>query len=170
MGGNGRERCVGGDPLPRPPEAGRSGSLIEEVYGANFDRLCALSAAITLDRSIGAEIVHDAFAGLAGRIDAVDDPVAYLQRSVVNLSIRAVRRRERLRRMPTVPVRHHVSAEIDEMWDVVCGLPPRQRAVVVLRFWEDLSYERIAALLEIPLGTVQSTLHRALTRLREEIR
>jgi DNA-directed RNA polymerase specialized sigma24 family protein len=89
--------------------------LLEEVYGAHFDRLCALSSAITLDRSLGAEIVHDAFAGLAGRIDAVEDPVAYLQRSVVNLSIRAIQRRDRLRRTPKVPVRHHVSVEVDDM-------------------------------------------------------
>lgn len=177
MGGIRRERWPGHDPLwpghdplLGPPAADRSVSLIEEVYGAHFDRLCALSSAITLDRSIGAEIVHDAFAGLAGRINSVEDPVAYLQRSVVNLSIRAIRRRDRLRRAPKVTVRHHVSVEIDEMWDVVCGLPARQRAVVVLRFWEDLSYERIAAVLQMPLGTVQSTLHRALTRLREEIR
>ena len=169
MSSGGRDRTAGDDPLLSSTYAIRSDGLIEQVYEANFERLCALSAAITLDRSIGAEIVHDAFAGLAGRIEHVDEPVPYLQRSVINLSIRAIRRRERARRLPVRPVGHQVSPEIDEMWEVVCRLPARLRAVVVLRFWEDLSYEQIADVLDIPLGTVQSRLHRALTTLREEI-
>ena len=45
-----------------------------------------------------------------------------------------------------------------------------ERAVVILRFWEDLSESSIAETLGCPAGTVKSTLHRALNRLRRELR
>jgi DNA-directed RNA polymerase specialized sigma24 family protein len=159
----------GADPLLASTHAGRSMVVLGDLYEANFDRLCGLAAAITLDRAAGPEIVQDAFAGLTGRFEHVRDPVAYLQRSVVNLSIRVVKRRDRARRVPMFPVGHHVSREVDELWDLVGRLPARQRAVVVLRFWEDLTYEQIAGVLDVPLGTVQSRLHRGLAKLREEI-
>jgi RNA polymerase sigma factor (sigma-70 family) len=60
--------------------------------------------------------------------------------------------------------------EIDETWHEVCRLPPRQRAVVVLRFYEDLPLTEIARMLDRPQGTVRSDLHRALERLRRTLR
>ena len=62
-----------------------------------------------------------------------------------------------------------VNPEIDETWIAVTRLPARERAVVVLRFWLDWSEADIAASLEWPAGTVKSTLHRALKRLKKEI-
>ena len=59
--------------------------------------------------------------------------------------------------------------EIDETWQAVARLPVRQRAVVTLRFWEDLPEMEIAAALSWPAGTVKSTLHRALKRLKEDL-
>ena len=49
-------------------------------------------------------------------------------------------------------------------------LPPKQRAVVALRFWQDMTIEAIADTLGWPTGSVKSTLHRALKRLEEELR
>lgn len=140
---------------------------IEELYVRHARRLTGLAAAVTLDRSVAAEIVQDAFAGLAGRIADVREPEAYLQRSVVNLGIRAVRRRELARALPQRPVEHSSIPEVDELWALVSGLPVQQRAVVVLRFWEDLTQEQIASVLDIPIGSVKSTLHRALKTLKE---
>jgi len=48
-------------------------------------------------------------------------------------------------------------------------LPAKQRAVVVLRYWEDMSLAEIAAVLGRPLGSIKSTLHRALKSLKEEV-
>ena len=55
------------------------------------------------------------------------------------------------------------------MWDAIAALPFRQRAVIVLRFYEDLPETEIAELLGCAKGTVASSLHRALARLRKEM-
>ena len=55
------------------------------------------------------------------------------------------------------------------LWQAVRDLPPRQRAVLVLRFHEDLTEVEVARLLGLPLGTVKSLAHRGLARLRERL-
>src|SRR5215208_937843 len=55
------------------------------------------------------------------------------------------------------------------LWQAVQALPPRQRAVLVLRFHEDLPEAEVARLLGLPLGTVKSLAHRGLARLRAEL-
>jgi RNA polymerase sigma factor (sigma-70 family) len=55
------------------------------------------------------------------------------------------------------------------MWEQVQGLPPRQRMAVVLRFYEDLSYVRIAELMGCHVGTVKATVHRAVASLRTRL-
>ena len=129
-------------------------------------RLLGLAAAVTLDRSAADEVVQDAFAGLAARREVVLDPVAYLQRSVINLSLKVLRRRGRASSAPLPVAAPVTNPEVDEAWAHVAALPGQQRAVVVLRFWEDLSHEQIATVLGVPLGTVKSSLHRALRSLR----
>jgi RNA polymerase sigma factor (sigma-70 family) len=155
------------DPLihPRPIGEGE----LAELYRRHARRLVGLATAVTLDRSVADELVHDAFAGLAPHLSDVRDPVAYLQRSVVNLGIRVVRRRERARSLPVGPIEHPSIPEVDELWPLVSALPVRQRAVVVLRFWEDLTQDRIAEVLGIPVGSVKSTLHRALKTIKEQL-
>lgn len=53
-----------------------------------------------------------------------------------------------------------------EIWPLILALPERQRAVLVLRYYEDLSESEIAEVLEVTPGTVKSTAHRALANLR----
>ena len=55
------------------------------------------------------------------------------------------------------------------LWQAVQGLPPRQRAVLVLRFHEDMTEAEVARLLGLPLGTVKSLAHRGLARLRDRL-
>ena len=59
--------------------------------------------------------------------------------------------------------------DADELWAALAQVDPDRRAVLVLRFYEDLPYDRIAEILECPVGTVRSRLHRGLADLREEM-
>ena len=99
----------------------------------------------------------------------VRDPGAYLRRVIVNEAVRR-RRWDRLARS------HWGRAESrgfeddwatrDELLRGLDRLPARQRAVLVLRYWEDLSEARTAEVLGMSVGTVKSHAHRGLEKLR----
>ena len=55
------------------------------------------------------------------------------------------------------------------LWEAVQGLPGRQRAAIVLRYYLDLPEAEVARLLGVPLGTVKSWTHRGLARLRDRL-
>ncbi|WP_042372900.1 SigE family RNA polymerase sigma factor [Streptacidiphilus neutrinimicus] len=99
---------------------------------------------------------------------------AYVRRALVNNN-RSRHRRRRVAHllMPFVPDRPAADAgrsdvaERDLLVSLLARLPERQRAVVVLRYWEDLSAEEVADLLGCSVGTVKSQASRALAKLRE---
>ncbi|MGW2640192.1 SigE family RNA polymerase sigma factor [Streptomyces sp. NPDC001348] len=75
-------------------------------------------------------------------------------------------------RLPDTPLEDSTEQHADRalLLDVMKVLPARQRNVVALRYWERMTTEETAAALGMSTGTVKSTLHRALARLREELR
>jgi RNA polymerase sigma factor (sigma-70 family) len=158
------------DPLLRGVPIALNTVDIAALYVEHRARLFGVAAAITLDRSLAEEIVQDAFAGLQRHAGRVENPGGYLQRSVVNISLNHMSRRRVAARHPAVPEVPASTAEIDETWTSVLGLPANQRAVVVLRFWQDMTIDAIADTLGWPAGSVKSTLHRALKHLKEELR
>lgn len=97
---------------------------------------------------------------------------SWMRRIVVNSATHILRRRLRV-----IPVERPEALHPDpggpppelqgDVWDAVRRLDDRYRAVVVLRFLEDMSLEEIGRALDIPVGTVKSRLHVALRRLRE---
>ena len=105
---------------------------------------------------------------------ASDNPVPYVRRVMINLS--QDRRRNLLRRPTTVelgsdrdPSAPDTSTEIvdrDALLQALGHLPRRQRTVLVLRYWEDLSLAETADLMECSIGTVKSQSHKALASLR----
>jgi len=158
------------DPLLRAAPVMRRRVDVEALYIEHRRRLLGVAAAITLDRALAEEIVQDAFAGLQRHAGRVENPVGYLQRSVVNLSLKQMSRRRVAARHPVVPELLASTADIDDTWSSVLGLPANQRAVVVLRFWQDMTIDAIAETLGCPAGSVKSTLHRALKQLKEELK
>ncbi len=108
------------------------------------------------------------------RLTGMAAPAAYLRRVMVNEHLsagRALRRRVRLvptDAVPEIAVDPPAGAveQHDEVWRWLAGLPRQQRAVLVLRFYEDLPDAEIAALLGCGEGTVRSNASRALAALR----
>ncbi|MEV4538872.1 SigE family RNA polymerase sigma factor [Asanoa sp. NPDC049518] len=104
-----------------------------------------------------------------GEIEAVEP---YARRVLVNTSISWWRRRWHGERPTEVLPERAVADRVDEqlerdaLWRHVQSLPARQRAVLVLRFYEDLSEAQTAAILDISTGTVKSQTSRALSTLR----
>jgi RNA polymerase sigma-70 factor, ECF subfamily len=107
-----------------------------------------------------------------GQIETVD---AYARRVLVTTATSWWRRRWHAER-PTAVIPERVTADrFDEqverqaLWRHVRGLPPRQRAVLVLRFYEDLTEAETARVLGVAIGTVKSQAARALATLRERL-
>jgi RNA polymerase sigma factor (sigma-70 family) len=142
---------------------------IEALYRAHRERLVGLAAAITLNPNTAEDVVHDAFVGLQRHRGGVTMPLAYLRRSVVNLSVSRLRRQRVTGGTAALPNVALDSPEGNDIWHVVVKLPAKQRAVVVLRYWEDMKVGDIAEVLGTAEGSVKSSLHRALARLRKEL-
>jgi RNA polymerase sigma-70 factor (sigma-E family) len=110
----------------------------------------------------------------AWRLHRIDDPHAFVRKVMVN-SYASWYRRHGSREIVTAepPSRaacEEESAQLDDrdaVWRALQVLPPRQRAVVVLRYYEDLSELEIAAVMGTSTGTVKSQSARALRRLAE---
>jgi RNA polymerase sigma factor (sigma-70 family) len=114
------------------------------------------------------EVVQDAFAALYLKYKLVSTPLPYVRASVLNGSRKVLRRRMLTRRLPAEP-QADGALVYNHVIDAVRRLPTRQRAAVVLRYELQLTDAEIAETLNVPIGTVKSTLHRAIARLREEV-
>lgn len=143
-----------------------------EVHGARFSRLAYL---LTGDVSDAEDLFQDTMVRCClawKRVAGADDPDAYVRQVMVNANRRRFRRRmtEALRWSQVDPVdRSAVFATVEDracLGEALRSLPPRQRAVVVLRHIEDLPEADVARLLGCQPGTVKSQLSKALAHLR----
>jgi RNA polymerase sigma-70 factor (sigma-E family) len=107
------------------------------------------------------------------RVRRADSPDAYVRRMLLNELLAGKRRDERRRgkvhlALTPEPAPAPTDGRVDglDLWDHLQTLPPRQRAVVVLRYYEDLSEAEIASVLNISPGTVKSQASAALRSLR----
>jgi RNA polymerase sigma-70 factor (sigma-E family) len=132
---------------------------------------------LTGDRQLAEDVVQTALAKTAlawPRIRRKDRPEAYVRRAIVNTHLNAQRRRPWLERphgvlLESIDLRQPESEldDRDEMWQALAELAPRQRAVLVLRYYEDLSEADIAEVLGCSRGTVKSQASKALAHLRQ---
>jgi RNA polymerase sigma-70 factor (sigma-E family) len=155
-------------------------SGLEELYREHSVSMIRLALMLTGERTIAEDVVQDAFLGLYRRWPKLDDPgsaASYLRTSVIN-GCRSVHRSRRiawLRRLPhDNPVWSAEAAAIEgenrrEVLAAVAGLPQRQREILALRFYFDMSDSEIATTLKVSRGTVSSTVSRALVTLARQL-
>ena len=133
-------------------------------YEASYPQFVRVATAIVGDRGIAEEVVQDAFAATWRRREAVDDLAPYVRRAVVN-GCRSYMRR---RRAITGAVPDSYSSDVHpELLDSLRRLSFRRRAVLVLRYYDGLADDEIAASLGVRRTTVRSTARRALRELKE---
>ncbi|MET8004502.1 SigE family RNA polymerase sigma factor [Nonomuraea glycinis] len=103
-----------------------------------------------------------------------DSPEPYVRRVIVNAAISRARRRAILSIIPmhSPPERSARATDVDlrhVLMEALRALPPRQRAVIVLRYWEDLSETQTAEVLGCSVGTVKSQASKAMAKLRSAL-
>lgn len=143
----------------------------DELYRAEFGPMVRVAYLITRSTARAEEIVNDGFVTVLERWHSLDAPGGYLRTVIVRAAVRSKRRDLREAELTALGAVDRPRAEpgIDEMWDALGSLPIRQRAVLVLRFYSDFSYEQIAAALHMPVPTARSLVHRGILALRKDM-
>jgi RNA polymerase sigma-70 factor (sigma-E family) len=182
--GNHSLSLIGGKTTPKGLSALRPGDgpTLADLYYAHRLSLVRLAILLVDDLQSAEDVVQDSFTGLWRRygdhLIGLDNPLGYLRTAVVNNARSVLRRRKTARGYtpPHTPDAQSaesiamLSEEHREVLDAVNQLPPRQREVLVLRYWSDLSEADIAESLGISRGTVKSTASRGLEALSKIIR
>jgi RNA polymerase sigma-70 factor (sigma-E family) len=145
---------------------------IGEFVELRYTELLRSAYLLTGSPHAAEDLVQSALLRAMRRWTSVDDPLPYVRRTMVNLHVSGWRRhraREILSAvLPERPARDETDriAQRHAVVDALRTLPPRTRAVVVLRYWDDMSEVDTAALLGCSVGTVKSHASRGLARLR----
>ena len=163
-------------PVAMAPENAFEHGSLGDLYVRHAPEGIRLAFLLTGDRALAEDLVQEAFARLVGRLRHLRDQGAfgtYLRRTIVNLATSHFRRRrvERayLERTATAP-ETNANEELDQtMHEALLRLPERQRAVMVLRFYEDLSDAQTGEILRCSPGTVRSLVSRGMKTLRSEL-
>ncbi|MBW3594740.1 MAG: SigE family RNA polymerase sigma factor [Actinobacteria bacterium] len=160
------------DRIDRAAERSRELSV---VFYEEYPRLWAMAFAMLGDVHLAEETVMEAFSkafSAWGRIREFDRRSAYLRKIVLNLCRGKLRRRGLEQKVNALMHRRsereasgdwvskHSDARLD-VWDALGRLPERQRACVVLRYFDDMTDAQVAEILDCSVGTVKSHLFRA---------
>ncbi len=140
-----------------------------------------LRTAFLLTGEAGAaeELVQDTLVHLYPRwqrVTSADVPLAYVRRSMTNRFLNSRRRSARELVVENLPDRGLLDmaaagvADRDEMWSLLLTLAARQRAALVLRYYDDLAYDEIGRVLRCRVGTARSLISRGLASLRQSMR
>jgi len=183
LSASGSSEAPGTSELPTDPDA-----AVTVLYEAHWHRLVRLAWLLLRDQLAAEDVVQDAFVATHRSWSSIRDSgrvVGYLQTAVVN-GCRSVQRhsvvvdRQNARDAAAADAPGRAShgsaetqairsAERDAVLRALRTLPERQREVLVLRYYSDLSEAQIAQALEISPGAVKTHAHRGLTALRRTI-
>ncbi|MCL6291509.1 SigE family RNA polymerase sigma factor [Streptomyces fimicarius] len=191
-----RPRAPGGMPVIAPMPAARPASLpsqrggaeetvaagttvdhLTETYRAHYRSLLGLAALLLDDTASCEDVVQEAFIRVHSARNRVREPektLAYLRQTVVNLSRSALRRRILGLKLLSKPMPDMASAEEgaydqlerDALIKAMKGLQRRQREVLVLRYFADMTEAQVAETLGISLGSVKAYGSRGIAALR----
>ena len=154
-------------------------TALSNLYAAHWRRLVRLSVLLVRDVGTAEEVVQDAFVAVHGRWGRLRDPdkaLAYLRQAVVNRSRSVLRHRGVVARQaekenppadaPGADDATMAAARRDAVLDAMRELPERQREVLALRYYLELSEAEIAEALGISRGAVKSHASRGAAALR----
>ena len=151
---------------------------VPAIYQSHWRQMVRLAVLLVDDTAAAEDVVQDAFLALHRQQHRLRSPhaaVAYLRTSVVNLSRSALRHRVVVRRhlraaepeeLPGADDAVLLAEEHATVLAALRGLPQRQREVLVLRYWGNVSEVEIADALGISVGTVKSSASRGIASLR----
>lgn len=153
----------------------------EEFVAARLGALVRYATVVTWDADLAEDIVQNVLVRAQprwSRIGRLEAPERYVHRMVVNEFL-SLRRRRSARLLHSGEAIEGLLAPVsdptgryddrDAVVRVIGTLPPRQRAVIALRFYEDLPVEQIADMLGCRVSTVRTHLDRAMSTLRESL-
>lgn len=147
-------------------------TLVEVSFEDFFLRerapMVRLATSLVDGRERAEEIVQDAFEKALLAWKRLDQPGAYLRRSVVNGCHSELRRRRVMRRHPMVSTPAQPTADT-YLLDALAALTPKRRIALTLRFYADLPEAEIATVMGVRLGTVKSLISRGLADLRKVV-
>ena len=166
------------EPAPAQPRAGMidADAAATELYGSHYRSLVRLAALLLHDAATAEQVVQDSFVAMHARMYRLRDigtALAYLRAAVVSRSRSALGHRDAPAQDPApapgAPGSEHAALALpgrSAVVDAVRNLPERQREVIVLRYYGDLSGAQVAAALGITAGAVERHATRAMTALR----
>jgi RNA polymerase sigma-70 factor (sigma-E family) len=152
---------------------------LEDLYRRHSNSAFGFAFLLTGDRHAAQDLVQEAFVRMVGRFDhlrhrgAFD---AYLRKTVLNLFLSSKRRArlerahaERERAIAVTPSVQPDIAAREDLWRALLELPPRQRAALVLRYYEDMSEQRTADVMGTSVAAVKSLVQRGTEAMRTRI-
>lgn len=142
---------------------------LEALFRDEYVRLVRLASLLTRSRSTAEEVVQDAFIRLHRRWNNVGDPAAYVTQIVANEARARLRRHAVERRHAPVPPEPVLPPELDETFQLLGELTPKRRIALVLRYYEDMTIDDIAMVMDCRPATVKSLIQRGLASPRRKL-
>lgn len=145
----------------------------DEFARARMPHLLRFAHVLTGDPYAAADLVQDALERTMlawPRVSRHGDPEGYVRRTMVNRNISIWRKLRRERLVDEPPEQQQPPAGRDlALWEQLTKLPPKQRAVLVLRYYEDLTEHQTADIVGCSVGTVKSQASKAIANLRKNV-